>query len=77
MLYGTSTDTDTRQTGNVEDLSFCASFKTDTGYTEGSRALTFLRIFVYYIGMQSFYTHIHTCSRYGMRDGAFSTVSSF
>lgn len=36
---------------NTEDLSFCAPFKTDTGYAEGSRALMFFRIFVCYISM--------------------------
>lgn len=43
------------------DLSFCAPFKTDTGYAEGSRALMFFFFFPY-IRILHKYVIFYTCS---------------
>ena len=52
---------------NTGDLSFCAPFKTDTGYVEESRAL----IFFPYICILHKYIIFYTCSAQDMMERSF------
>lgn len=54
---------------NTGDLSFCALFKTDTGYAEGSRALMFfsyIRILHKYVMCFTHVLHVFVECEHGM-----------